>query len=265
MSLRRALVLVPLILGTGCADQTRPPASLPPPPLVLEGMPESAARPTPAAAAPVDERFVRERAGWRTSFRLALPALDEPAAHRIRRAAQHWLFQDFEVLPGGVAASGAAALDKLVIEQAVPAGGARALERAVIGVRIGPWLSLVRTLNEPGRDGGASVREDALIVEAANGSALTVDEVVPPVRQAALRSALAAALRSARKLAVGAPLSSGLASDQELPIPLPSLTASGARFVWNPSDLATAAEGAFAVELPRDAVRSLLVLDPWTP
>lgn len=189
------------------------------------------------------------------AFTLRLPALAEPMAHRIRRAAMSWLFQDYAVLPGGVTASGMAALDKLVIEHPRASGvtTAMSVERAVVCHRFGSWLSLTRTLSEPTGNGGLLVMEDALIVVVDTGSALTIDEVVPPARQSALRSALVAAMRGARKIAM----------DPNLPIPLPTLTANGARFVWNPSDLAEAADGAFVAELPCDAVRGLLAVDPW--
>lgn len=261
MSLRRALVLLPLLIAAGCGADPRP--ALPPPPLVLEGMPPAVAapaKPAPPGAAAVDDRFAREQDGWRATFRLSLPALSEPAGRRCHRAALSWLFQDFEVLPGGVAASGAAALTRLVAEHPSRDGvsAAGTLDRAVVGVRVGALLSLTRTLSERTGNGGPVVREEALIIDAFSGKALDLDAVVPPARQAALRETLVAALRRSRAPAAG---------ERELPIPLPiplpTLDDDGARFVWNPSELADAGEGAFVVELPRDSVRGLFAIDPW--
>lgn len=274
MILRLALPTAAILVCAGCGGDARPAAAAPagaPVPAKLEGMPPAtapAAQPAAPAGTPVaavDSSFARERDGWRVAFALTLPALSEPAAHRIRRAAEGWLFQGYEQKPGDVAAAGAAALDKLVIENPRPAGAGAAwyVERTVAGARVGPWLSLTRTLKEQAGPDAASTRSDALVIDAGTAQALTIDELVPADRQAALRAALAAALRAARGIPAGSPISSEVARDEDLPIPVPTLTAAGARFVWNPFEIGPAADGAYVAELPRDQVRGLLSADPW--
>lgn len=270
MTIRRASLAACILALAACGDQPQPRSQ----PLVLEGMPpETSARTTAGSAtsapagpaAPVDAKFSRERDHWRTSFTLTLPSLPEPAASRVRRAAEVLLFQGYEVKAGDFAATGEAALTKRLIEDPVPADASTTpwyVERSVTGSIVGEWLTLTRVMREYAGGEHANEREDALVIALANGHALDFDALIPAERQEALRTALAAALRTRLNIPAGKQIAN-LTSDAELPIPLPALTPAGVRFVWNPIELGTSDKDAFVVELPRDVARGLLAFDPW--
>ena len=214
---------------------------------------------------PVDERFTDTRDGWRVDYRLRLPALPADTAKRLRFACNAWLFQGLAQPRASLNESGAAALATLIADGGKPSGGdAWYSERSVVATHQGGgWLALRRS--ERSFAGGATptTRVEGLIVELAGVRALTVDEIVPLDRQAGLRLALAAAIRRERKLPAEGPLTSEVANDAELPIPVPLLSAEGAQFVWNPYEIGPLADGAYEVTLPSESLREAFAVDPW--
>ena len=66
-----------------------------------------------------------------------------------------------------------------------------------------------------------------------------------------------------RGLPPDGPLTSAIASDAELPIPMPVLTADGVVFTWNAYEIGPFSDGAYRAALPAEAVRGLLARDPW--
>lgn len=221
--------------------------------------PAAPAPPEPPAAA-VDERFADTRGAWRVDYHLRLPAQPATAQRRLRHACTAWLFQGLAQPRASVAESGEAALATLVADGGAEGG---ASVRTVLATHQGGgWLALCRT-DSSSAGGVALNRREGLIVELPEVRALTLDEIVPPERQDELRATLALGIRRTRGLPADGPLTATIASDAELPIPVPLLTAAGALFVWNPYEIAPAADGAYEVELPVAQVRALLAVDPW--
>jgi hypothetical protein len=258
-----------LLALAACGERTAAPQA--DTPLRLEGMPAEPA-PTPAAApaappvvaAAVSDRHAAEAAGWRTAFELRLPALAEPAARRVRRAAEAWLFQGLVEPRASFAETAAEAQRILAADAPHPgAGDPWYCERAVVATRLGGgWLALARS-ERSSAGAGASERIEGMVVAVDEVRALTLDEIVPPERQEALRAILAGELRRARGLPADGPLTELIASDAELPIPQPLIDDEGARFVWNAYEIAQREAGAFTVRLAAERLRPLLAADPW--
>ncbi len=262
--------LLVLVL-TACGERAAAPAPAPavqtPPTAVVETPPAAAGQDSrPAPSAPVDERFSETREGWRADFTLRLPALPQHAAKGLHRACTAWLFQGLATPRATMAESGEAALAALIGDGARPTSAPDPwyCERAVVATHYGRgWLALRRS--ETSFAGGAhpNSRVEALIVDSEAVRALTLDEVVPPDRQAELRLILARELRRIRGLPADGPLTSEVASDADLPIPLPLLSDEGARFVWNPYEIGPYSDGAFEVAVPLAQMRAFLANDPW--
>ena len=259
-----------VLVLAACGERAAPPATTATPPAApaaVETTPapvSPASRPAPAA--PVDERFSEAREGWRADFTLRLPALPQHAAKGLHRACTAWLFQGLATPRATMAESGEAALAALIGDGARPTSAPDPwyCERAVVATHYGRgWLALRRS--ETSFAGGAhpNSRVEALIVDSEAVRALTLDEVVPPDRQAELRLILARELRRIRGLPADGPLTSEVASDADLPIPLPLLTDEGARFVWNPYEIGPYSDGAFEVAVPLAQMRGFLINDPW--
>lgn len=216
-------------------------------------------------AQPVDDRFAAEEAGWRVSFHLSLPALPEASARRVRRACEAWLFQGL-IAPRASFAESAQEAHKLLIADNPHVGAADAwyAERAVLATHLGGgWLALSRSDGSFAGGAHPNSKLEGLIVQVDEVRALTLDEVVPAAQQPILRRQLALALRQARKLPAEGPLTSEVATDDDLPIPLPVIQADGARFVWNPYEIAPYSDGAFEVVLSAAQLRPLLAANPW--
>lgn len=275
-TIRQATALSLLVaICAGCGDRAGGTA-----PGATDRAPETAAVPATAAAAagtaappappkppapPVDDRFAAEESGWRVAFALSLPELPESSARRVRRACEAWLFQGL-VTPRSTFAASAAEAHRLLISDTPHTGAGEAwfAERSVVATHLAAgWLALAR--NDSSFAGGAhgNAKTEGLVVDLADVRALTLDEVVPPEHQPALRALLAQEFRRERQLPADGPLTSEIAADADLPIPLPILDATGARFVWNPYEIAPYSEGAFTVRLPADALRGLLARNPW--
>lgn len=249
----------------GCGD--RPAAAAPAPSADGPSAPAAAAPAPPPAppAPPVDEHYEADASGWRVSFRLALPELPEPSARRVRRACEAWLFQGLVAPRATFAETAAEAHRLLVADTPHPgAGDPWFAERAVVAAHLGAgWLALGRSDSSFAGGAHGNAKTEGLVVDVAEVRALTLDEVVPPERQPALRALLAREFRRARQLPADGPLTSEIAADADLPIPLPLIEAGGARFVWNPYEIAPFGEGAFEVRLAAEALRPLLARDPW--
>ncbi len=275
MSLPRLPVSILGVLAlAGCGDRapgTAPAVSGPAAEPSAAGAPQASA---PAASAkpvapsppakPVDDRFAADESGWRVSFQLTLPSLPENSAHRVRRACEAWLFQGL-IVPRGSFAESAIEAHKLLITDN-PHAGAEPwyAERSVVATHLGGgWLALSRSDSSFAGGEHPNSRLEGLVVQIDEVRALTLDEVVPPEQQPALRRLLALGLRQARKLPADGPLTSVIATDEDLPIPLPVIQADGARFVWNPFEIAPFSEGAFEVVLSAAQLRSLLAANPW--
>jgi hypothetical protein len=233
-------------------------------PAPVQTPPESAAAPEAVAEAVADS-YSRNADGWRVSFVLNLPALPAAKARTLRRACEAWLFQGL-VSPRGDFAASAAEAHRLLVQD-TPRGAEGEpwySERAVHARLVGAgWLSLERDWKEFAGGAHANQRSEGLLVEIAAGRALTIDEVVPADRVDALRALLARELRRVRGLPPDGPLTSAIASDAELPIPMPVLTTDGAVFTWNAYEIGPFSDGAYRATLPAAAVRGLLARDPW--
>lgn len=263
--------ILAVIACAGCGG--RPQASAAPPAPSPVAAAEAATAPVAAPSAPaappvmapaVDERFALDEAGWRVSFHLALPALPEPAARKVRRACEAWLFQGL-VAPRGDFAESAREAHRLLVSDTPHAGtDPWYAERAVLATRLGGgWLALSRSDGSFAGGERANAKLEGLVVEVDGVRALELDEIVPAERQPDLRRLLAQELRRQRQLPASGPITSVVASDDELPIPLPIIGDAGARFVWNAYEIAPAADGAFAVELPAAQLKPLFARDPW--
>lgn len=226
----------------------------------------SAPAPAPAAlVAPIDERFATTREGWRVDYHLRLPALQPEQVKGLRHACTAWLFQGLATPRPTLAASGEAALAALIADGGKPDGtGPWFSERAVVAMHQGGgWLALRRSESSCAGQPHANSRIESLIIKLAGVRALTLDEVVPPERQGGLRLLLAAELRRSRGLPADGPLTSEIASDAELPIPVPLLNAQGARFLWNPCEIGPYSDGEYEVVLSAAQVRGFLAVNPW--
>lgn len=261
----RALLLLPVaLIATACGERAEAPAQ-PPPVLVATPPPPMPPAPEPTAQ-PIDERFATTRDGWRVDYQLSLPALPAEQSRRLRRACTAWLFQGLADPRPTIAESGEAALATLIADGGQP-GGAEPWysERAVTATLHGRgWLALRRA--ERAAAGGAqpTSRLEGLIIAVDDGvRALVLDEVIPPEQQAGLRALLAAQLRQSRGLPADGPLTSEIASDAELPIPLPLLDRDGARFVWNAYEIGPLSDGAYEATVPAAQMRAFLAVDPW--
>jgi len=215
---------------------------------------------------PIDEHFAATRDGWRADFTLRLPALPQAASKGMRRACTAWLFQGLAAPRGTMAETGEAALTALVADGARPTTSTEPwyCERSVVATHFGRgWLALRRS--DVSFAGGAhpNSRVESMIVELDGVRALDLDEVVPPERQGELRQLLARELRRIRGLSSDGPLTSEVATDADLPIPLPLLTDEGARFVWNPYEIGPYSDGALEIALPAVQMRPFLANDPW--
>lgn len=287
--MHRTALIAALVLSAGCAAPRpasaapAPAAPAPPPAAALPAVPAPAAAqpsaPTPAAAParapaaasagvlspPVAAQSVHAADGWAVAFSLDLPALPAAIAAPVRRLCEGWLFQGLVAPEGDFDGAARAALALLVRDSPAPAGAAGAFYcRRAIRARhhdLG-WLSLERTWEEAA-GGAASLRTEGIIVDLDGIRPLPLDEIVDAERQGALRRLLATALRRQLGLPDAAPITSAVADDTALPVPVPVLTGSGAVFVWNAFEIAEGDRGAFRVELPADALRGLLVRDPW--
>ena len=214
----------------------------------------------PRSSEATDERFATTRDGWRVDYRLRLPAVTPAQAKRLRRACIAWLFQGQAAPRPTVAASGEAALATFIADGGAGSGSERFSERSVEAThRGGGWLALCR--RERSSSGGN--RSEALIVELDDVRALTLDEIVPPARQAGLRLLLAAELRRSRNLPASGPLTTDVASDTDLPIPVPLLSADDARFVWNPGELSPVSDGAYEAMLTSAQLRGVFAVELW--
>lgn len=260
---------------SGCGERPPAAASAPAAPTAASAggapsAPAAAAESAPPArpgamSAAVSDRFAAEEAGWRVAFRLELPPLPEASARRIRRACEAWLFQGL-VAPRATFAESAAEAHRLLIADTPHVGAADTwyAERAVIATRLGGgWLALSRSDSSFAGGAHANTKLEGLVVQVDEVRALTLDEVVAPERQPALRRLLAGELRTLRKLPADGPLTSEIATDDDLPIPLPVIGDAGARFVWNPYEIAPYSEGAFEVSLPAAQVGAFLARNPW--
>ncbi len=266
----RRLLCLPVLLLAACGPEARvePPAASDQRPAASDQRPAASGQ-QPAAgqtpAEPIDERFATTRDGWRVDYHLRLPALPADTTKRLRRACTAWLFQGLAEARPTLAESGEAALGTLIADGGKPEGSEPWYsERAVVTtLQGGGWLALRRS--ERSFAGGATTtaRVESLILELDGVRALTLDEVVPPERQEALRLQLARELRRVRGLPADGPLSSVVASDAELPIPVPLLSAEGARFVWNPYEIGPLSDGAYEAVLATEQVRAALAVDPW--
>jgi hypothetical protein len=273
----RRLLCLPVLLLAACGPEARvdPPAASDQRPAASSQSPAvSDQRPAasdqrPAAsqapAEPIDERFATTRDGWRVDYHLRLPALPADTTKGLRRACTAWLFQGLAAPRPTLAESGEAALATLIVDGGKPTGGEPWYsERAVVStLQGGGWLALRRSERSFAGGETATARVEGLILELDGVRALTLDEVVPPERQEALRLQLARELRRIRGLPADGPLTSVVASDGELPIPVPLLSADGARFVWNPYEIGPLSDGAYEVALGIDQVRTALAVDPW--
>ncbi len=259
----RPLLVLSILLVACTPDPAQGPrasARVEPPP-VAAPLPPALAPP----AAPIDERFATTRDGWRVDYHLVLPALPAEDAKRLRRACTAWLFQGLAEPRPSVEASGEAALATLIADGGTPTGDEPWYsERAVVTTHQGGgWLALSRSERSYAGGAHANGRIESLIVERDGNRALTLDEVVASEHQAALRQLLATALRRSRGLPDDGPLTSEIASDAELPIPVPLIAADGARFVWNPYEIGPYSDGAYEVVIPAGQLRPLLTGDPW--
>lgn len=278
--MHRHLPIAACILALAACGEAARPDTAAPVPKTLEGMPPAVASPASPAAAPalpaaepatpsqaLDVRYAQEHDRWRLALTLELPPLPGGSARRIRHACEVWLFQGFTAPgPEGFAPAAKAAHDRLIAESPVPADTATAPwydERTVSGTQLGPWLSLARSMHSYGGGAHPNDRIDGLVVEIDSARALMLDEIVPADRQAALRATLAAALRSAKGIPAGQPLTSDIQKDEDLPIPVPLLSKDGARFIWNRFDIASYADGEFSVSLAPEQMRGVLAVDPW--
>lgn len=267
----RRLLCLPVLLLAACGPESAPgpratarveaPAASGQPPATTDQPP--AASQTPAE--PIDERFATTRDGWRVDYHLRLPALPAETTKGLRRACTAWLFQGLAAARPTLAESGEAALATLIVDGGKPTGGEPWYsERAVVStLQGGGWLALRRSERSFAGGETATARVESLILELDGVRALTLDEVVPPERQEALRLQLARELRRVRGLPADGPLSSVVASDAELPIPVPLLSAEGARFVWNPYEIGPLSDGAYEAVLATEQVRAALAVDPW--
>ncbi len=246
--------------ATTVSVQEAPQSAVPAP--VVSPLPAPVATPP---TGPIDERFAVSRDGWRVDYHLRLPALPPGQTKSLRHASIAWLFQGLAQLRPTFAATGEAALATLIADGGKPSGVEPwHSDRAVVATHQGGgWLALSRS--ESSFAGGAhgNNRIESLIVELDGIRALTLDEIVPPEQQGALRKLLAGELRRVRGLPADGPLTSEIASDADLPIPLPLLDADGARFVWNVYEIAPYSEGAFEVALPAAQARPFLAVNPW--
>ncbi len=260
--MRRFLCLPVLLLAACGPEAAGPRASARVDPPAPSAQPPAVSQ-TPAE--PIDERFATTRDGWRVDYHLRLPSLPPDTTRRLRRACTAWLFQGLAEARPTLAESGEAALATLIADGGKPAGGEPWYsERAVVAtLQGGGWLALRRS--ERSFAGGANLtaRVESLILELDGVRALTLDEVVPAERQADLRLLLARELRRVRGLPAEGPLTSLVASEAELPIPVPLLSAEGARFVWNPYEIGPLSDGAYEVSLSVGQVRAALAVDPW--
>jgi hypothetical protein len=273
----RRLLCLPVLLLVACGPEAapgprasarvEPPAASSQQPAASGQQPATSSQAAAPAAPsdPIDERFATTRDGWRVDYHLRLPALPADTTKRLRRACTAWLFQGLADARPTLAESGEAALTTLIADGGKPAGGEPWYsERAVVTtLQGGGWLALRRS--ERSFAGGATTtaRVESLILELDGVRALTLDEVVPPERQDALRLQLARELRRVRGLPADGPLTSVVASDAELPIPVPLLSVEGARFVWNPYEIGPLSDGAYEVALTVGQVRTALAVDPW--
>lgn len=263
----RRLLCLPVLLLVACGQESSPgprpeaPVASDQPPATSVPMPVASAAPAEA----IDERFATTRDGWRVDYRLRLPALPPDTSRRLARACSAWLFQGLAEARPTLAESGEAALATLIADGGRPSGGEPWYsERAVVAtLQGGGWLALRRS--ERSFAGGANLttRLEGLILELDGLRALTLDEIVPAERQPALRLLLAGELRRVRGLPADGPLTTVVASDAELPIPIPLLTAEGARFVWNPYEIGPLSDGAFEAQLDAGQMRHVLAVDPW--
>lgn len=274
MSLPRLPVCVLGILTlAGCGDRApgaapaaSGPAAKPSTSAAQASAPAAPAKPAAPSvpAKPVDDRFAADESGWRVSFQLALPSLPETSAHRVRRACEAWLFQGL-IVPRGSFAESAQEAHKLLMTDNPHAGADPwYAERAVVATHVGGgWLALSRSDSSFAGGEHPNSRLEGLVVQIDEVRALTLDEVVLPEQQPVLRRLLALGLREARKLPAEGPLTSVIATDDDLPIPLPVIHADGARFVWNPFEIAPFSEGSFEVVLSAAQLRPLLAANPW--
>jgi hypothetical protein len=261
----RRFLCLPVLLLAACA----PPAA-PSPRASARVEPPAVSAQQPAvghqsSTDPVDERFATTRDGWRVDYRLRLPALPAEKARRLHRACTAWLFQGLAEPRPTLNQSGEAALATLIADGGTPVGGEPWYsERAVVAtLQGGGWLALRRSERSFAGGGSHAARVEGLIIDLDRALALTIDEVVPPERQEALRLHLARELRRVRGLPTDGPLTSVIASDAELPIPVPLLSADGARFVWNPNEIGPLSDGAYEATLAIGQVRGALAIDPW--
>jgi hypothetical protein len=266
----RRLLCLPVLLLAACGPEARvdPPAASDQRPAASSQSP-AASDQRPAAsqapAEPIDERFATTRDGWRVDYHLRLPALPADTTKGLRRACTAWLFQGLAAPRPTLAESGEAALATLIADGGTPVGGEPWYsERAVVAtLQGGGWLALRRSERSFAGGGSHAARVEGLIIDLDRALALTIDEVVPPERQEALRLHLARELRRVRGLPTDGPLTSVIASDAELPIPVPLLSADGARFVWNPNEIGPLSDGAYEATLAIGQVRGALAIDPW--
>jgi len=274
----RRLLCLPILLLAACGPEAapgprasarvEPPAASDQQPATSSQQPAASQQPAsssqPAAEA-IDERFATTRDGWRVDYHLRLPALPADTSKRLRRACTAWLFQGLAETRPTMAESGEAALATLIADGGKPAGGEPWYsERAVVAMQQGGgWLALRRSERSFAGGATAAARIESLILELDGVRALTLDEVVPPERQEALRLQLARELRRIRGLPADGPLTSVVASDGELPIPVPLLSAEGARFVWNPYEIGPLSDGVYEATMTAEQVRPSLAVDPW--
>ena len=278
----RRLLCLPVLLLAACGPETarvespaaggqppsassQAPATSSQPPATSGQQPAATSQAPAAPAEPIDERFATTRDGWRVDYHLRLPALPAETTKRLRRACTAWLFQGLAEVRPTLAASGEAALATLIADGGKPTGGDPWYsERAVVAtLQGGGWLALRRSDRSFAGAANTTARVESLVIELDGVRALTLDEVVPPDRQAALRLQLAREFRRVRGLPADGPLTSAVASDAELPIPVPLLAAEGARFVWNPYEIGPLSDGAYEVSLTAEQVRAALAVDPW--
>jgi hypothetical protein len=260
-----------LLALAGCGDRPAPAIEAPPSPAPAAAAIPAERTPAPPAAREalseaVADSYTMTADGWRVAFALSLPALPAAKARTLRRACEAWLFQGL-ISPRGDFAASAAEAHRLLIQD-TPRGAAEGepwySERAVSARLLGAgWLSLERDWKEYAGGAHANQRSEGLLVEIAAGRALTIDEVIPADRIDALRALLARELRRVRGLPPDGPLTSAIASDAELPIPMPVLTVDGAVFTWNAYEIGPFSDGAYRAALPAEAVRGLLARDPW--
>jgi hypothetical protein len=275
---RLPVCILGILALAGCGDRaagvaSAPAQKIPAGTASAVAAPRASAPPAPAPAAPapvappsapVDDRFAADESGWRVAFQLTLPALPEASAHRVHRACEAWLFQGL-IVPRGTFAESAQEAHKLLITDNPHAGNDPwYAERAVVATHLGGgWLALSRSDSSFAGGEHPNSRLEGLVVQVDEVRALTLDEVVQPDQQPALRRLLALALRQARNLPADGPLTSVITTDDELPIPLPIIQTDGARFVWNPFEIAPFSEGAFEVVLSAAQLRPLLIANPW--